>query len=146
MKAGDIVYYYNEWDWSIIKAQIEKIYDTNKCSKNMTDVFTVADLHMLDIVAKYGNTRMRSPGHTIRALDDLYISAQAAYEAIETKRRGKIDNYCKEISTLEDLLAFPLIHNLCDSECTDYEAVEAYQISVKELTGIDLNQTIRNKW
>lgn len=137
MHIGDIVYYYDQYRSIIVKAEIIRMQDTMVALGKMR---LIAGLRVISAVdTKYEPTSIYD-WYSNKTSNDLYKTAKAAYEAYKENCHKQVENYCKEISTLEDLLAFPLSHSLCDSEWTDYEAVKAYTIRAKELTGIDLNE------
>ena len=79
-------------------------------------------------------------GGTFGAAEDcIFDTKEAALDADSKRRQSKIDSYKSEIKTLEDLLRFPMNHCFNGDEYTDWEAMTAYQIRAKELTGVDLS-------
>lgn len=136
MHVGDIIYYYDEYQNIIVKAEIINLRDVIAFEKTIL----IAELRVMYAVdTNYEPTTIYNT-HVSKKVSDLYKTGKAAYEAYKEKCNREVENYCKEISTLEDLLIFPLAHVICEDEWTDYEAVKAYKIRAKELTGIDLNE------
>ena len=70
----------------------------------------------------------------------LSVGGIAGYsKAMEMYKMNKvIDEYCKEITNVEKLIAFPLKYVLNGGEYIDQAAVTAYKIMAKKLVGIDL--------
>ena len=135
--VGDIVYYYENWSDSIVKAKIERMYQT--VSKNCADMEDVAEVHAISAVGYEGDEIVSLPGGTCdKRFKDLYLTAQDAYDAYEKKQHKVIDEYCKEIANVEKLITFPLKHVLNGGEYADQAAVTAYKIMAKKLVGIDL--------
>ena len=144
MNIGDIVYYYEHWSDSLVKAKIENIYQTELCVKQSdTDSKTkitedVAKLKNICTVDYDGEKMYSFPGSCNRRIAELYTSAESAYNAYCIEQDKKIKKYCNEINTIEDLVKFPVNHCLNGEEYTNNEAYQAYKIKVKELVGIDL--------
>ena len=137
--VGDIVYYYENWSDSIVKAKIKKTYQTRMFSKNCADMEDVAEVCDISAVGYEGDEIVSLPGGTCdRRFKDLYLTAQDAYDAYEKKQHKVIDEYCKEITNVEKLIAFPLKYVLNGGEYIDQAAVTAYKIMAKKLVGIDL--------
>ena len=135
--VGDIVYFYENWSDSIVKAKIERMYQT--VSKNCADIEDVAEVHAISAVGYEGDEIVSLSGESCdRRCKDLYLTAQDAYDAYEKKQHKVIDEYCKEIANIEKLIAFPLKHVLNGGEYVDQAAVTAYKIMAKKLVGIDL--------
>jgi len=70
--------------------------------------------------------------------DHVFGTRKEALDAAEKEKQTAIENYKQEIKDLNDLLRFPLKHCFCGDEYTDENAVCAYKIRAKELTGLDL--------
>lgn len=144
MNIGDIVYYYENWSGSLVKAKIENIYQIGLYAKRFnTDIKTkitedVAKLKNICTVNPDGEEMYIFSGSCDRRVVELYTSAESAYDAYCIKQNNRIKKYCSEINTIEDLAKFPINHCLNGEEYTDYEAYQAYKIKVKELVGIDL--------
>lgn len=144
MNIGDIVYYYEHWSDSIVKAKIENIYQAELYAKQFnTDTKTkiaedVAKLENICMVDYDGEKTYSFPGSCDRRIVELYTSAKSAYDNYYKEQNKKIKKYCSEINTIEDLVKFPINHCLNGEEYTDNEAYQAYKIKVKEFVGIDL--------
>lgn len=70
--------------------------------------------------------------------DCVFSTRKEALDAAEKEKQTIIENYKQEIKDLNDLIRFPLKHCLYGDEYTDENAVCAYKIRAKELTGLDL--------
>lgn len=127
-KIGQVVYYHEVWSDSICSGIIESIETINN---------TIAiGLEDVGVVDKNCNIVCPTPGHTCREPKDLYPTVAAAYNDIERKNNLRVQQWCKEIKTVEDLVRFPLQHSLNGEEYTDHNARKAYQIRAKELLNI----------
>lgn len=142
MNIGDIVYYYEHWSDSLVKAKIESIYQTGLYAKHFgTDSKITEDVAKLKTICTvdYDGEEMYSfPGSCDRRMVELYTSVESAYDAYCIEQSKKIKKYCSEINTIEDLIRFPINHCLNGEEYTNNEAYQAYKIKAKELAGIDL--------
>ena len=144
MNIGDIVYYYEHWSDSLVKAKIENIYQTGLYAKRFdTNTKTkitedVAKLKTICTVDYDGEEMYSFPGSCDRRIVELCASAESAYDAYCIEQNKRIKKYCSEINTIEDLVKFPINHCLNGEEYTNNEAYQAYKIKVKELVGIDL--------
>ena len=144
MNIGDIIYYYEHWSNSIVKAKIENIYQTGLYAKRFDmDTKTkitedVAKLKTICTVDYDGEEIYSFPGSCDRRITELYTSSESAYDAYCIEQNKRIKKYCSEINTIEDLVKFPINHCLNGEEYTNNEAYQAYKIKVKELVGIDL--------
>ena len=142
MNIGDIVYYYEHWSDSIVKAKIENIYQTGIYSKQFnSDSNTTEDVAKLKNICTvdYDGEQMYSfPGSCDRSMVELYTSAESAYDSYYISQSKKIKKYCSEINSIEDLVRFPINHCLNGEEYTNNAACQAYKIKAKELVGIDL--------
>ena len=70
----------------------------------------------------------------------VFLSKEDCIKCYNKNFNDKVVNYCKSISTVEDLVTFMFNHCVsCAEEYTDWEAREACQIKAKELLGLDLN-------
>ena len=81
---GDIVYYYEHWSNSIIKARIDEIYEEEvyrKYDRIIVSTEDAAKLKTICTVDCNGEEMDRFPGSCSRRLVDLYPSAEAAYDA-----------------------------------------------------------------
>lgn len=72
--------------------------------------------------------------------ENIYLTRDAALRGAKKASEELVCKYKSEIKNLQDLLQFPLNHCFCGDEYTDWEAIEAYKIRVKELTGLVLTQ------
>lgn len=128
MKAGDIVYFYENWSDFVVKAKVKKVYRTG--------IEDAAEVCAISAVDCEGGQIVSLPGGSYdKRLKDLYPTAQSAYEK---KQHDIIVRYCKEITSVEKLITFPLKYALNGEEYTDWAAVTAYKIMAKKLVGIDL--------
>ena len=76
--------------------------------------------------------------------DIIYASSNVVFEYLddtcdylENQRQYKTSQYRLEIKTIEDLLRFPLIHQV-NGDIYDECALEAYKQKAKELCGVEL--------
>lgn len=142
MNIGDIVYYYEHWSDSLVKAKIESIYQTGLYAKQFNAdskiIEDVAKLKTICTVDYDGEEICSFPGSCDRRVAELYTSAESAYDAHCIEQSKRIKKYCNEINTIEDLVKFPTNHCLNGEEYTNNEAYQAYKIKAKELVGIDL--------
>ena len=142
MNIGDIVYYFEHWSNSLVKAKIENIYQTGLYAKHSdADSNIIEDVAALKTICTvdYDGEEMCSfPDSCNRRVAELYASVESAHHAHCIEQHKHIKKYCNEIHTMEDLVRFPLRHCLNGEEYTDNEAYEAYKMKVKELVGTDL--------
>lgn len=79
------------------------------------------------------------PSVTVQPVKSLYRSERACNQAKEDRSKALIQNYCKSIHTIEDLLKFCFEYNIgpcCDMQ--DWEARQAGIIRTKDLLGITI--------
>ena len=131
LKPNTIIYTYESWSKVVTRASI-----INICTVNNQLVYNIK---YLDVIDKNGHLVDKSFGSATKLASDLYYTAKECYDAIDAKNNKIINDYCKEIKTIEDLIDFPLHHCLIGEEYTDDEAVVAYKIKAKELLNIDLD-------
>lgn len=128
MEAGDIVYYYEYWSDSIIKAKVVEMGEYN-VKVSSIGVVTYDD----QLFVKFSEV-------STRRIDKLFSSAKEAYDIYYKKQNRCVESYCKQIYTVEDLINFPLNHCISnDKEYANKEARHAYINMVKELLGIEIN-------
>ena len=125
MKVGDTVYHYENWGGSVMRGVIKKI---SKYVKVEDDY----------VVNENGGEVCYCPNVTYRKKEQLYSSAEAAYEEQLKVQQNKIKEYCDQIKSIEDLVKFSIDHCLNGEEYTDYEARRAYINRVSDLLGIKL--------
>ena len=125
MKVGDTVYHYENWSRSVMRGVIKKI---SKYVKVEDDY----------VVNENGGEVCYCPGETYCKKEQLYSSAEAAYEEQLKAQQNKIKEYCDQIKSIEDLVKFSIDHCLNGEEYTDYEARRAYINRVSDLLGIKL--------
>lgn len=130
MNKGDIVYYYEHWSKSIIKARILKIYE-------IKDIL-VAKIESICFVSYDNQIIDNAYGVSDRPVLELFNSAKETYDFYYGKQKERIEEYSKEICTIEDLIDFPLKHCLFGEEYTDDAARQAYINMAKELLKIEL--------
>lgn len=130
MNKGDIVYYYEHWSKSIIKGRILKIYEVK-------DIL-VAKIESICFVSYDNRIIDNAYGVSNRPVLELFNSAKETYDFYYRKQKERIEEYSKEICTIEDLIKFPLEHCLFGEEYTDDAARQAYINMAKELLKIEL--------
>lgn len=130
MNKGDIVYYYEHWSKSIIKGRILKIY-------KVKDIL-VAKIESICFVSYDNQIIDNAYGVSNRPVLELFNSAKETYDFYYRKQKERIEEYSKEICTIEDLIKFPLEHCLFGEEYTDDAARQAYINMAKELLKIEL--------
>ena len=125
-KIGDIVYFEDTWAGSICMGVV------SWCS--VSDQMYLVDKK--NFVDRHGNNIGECFKHnSLKFKEGLLFSTIDEAFAASVKR---IEDYCEEIKTNNDLLRFPLEHCLFGCEYINFEAVKAYKIRCKDLTGIDL--------
>lgn len=130
MNKGDIVYYYEHWSKSIIKGRILKIYEVK-------DIL-VAKIESICFVSYDNQIIDNAYGVSNRPVLELFNSAKETYDFYYRKQKERIEEYSKEICTIEDLIKFLLEHCLFGEEYTDDAARQAYINMAKELLKIEL--------
>ena len=130
MNIGDIVYYYEHWSKSIIKARILKIYE-------IKDILA-AKIESICFVSYDNKIVDNAYGVSDRQVSELFSSAKEAYDFYYEKQKERIKEYSKEICTIEDLIKYPLTHCLFGEEYTDDAARQAYVNMAKELLEVEL--------
>jgi hypothetical protein len=128
LKIGQIVYKEEFWTQRIISAKVSTIDETG------------VRLDGLFYVKPNGKDfeHERFYGSTVGKFEDIYITAKEAYDAQKNKSKLKIEEYCNEVKTIEDLLNFPIKHSFGVEEYTNYEAIAAYKIMCKKIANIDI--------
>lgn len=120
-KNGDTVYVNSIWnkeDECIITGYVEQESSTGEC------------MYIVNSVTN---------GCTFGATDAcVFATKKEAHQANIRNIEDKIKKYKAEIKDINDLIRFPLKYCFNGEEYTDYEAMKAYKIRAKELTGIDL--------
>lgn len=127
MKTGDTVYVYEFWSENIVKATLKEPLENKGFH-----------IHYEGIVDRNGNIIDSFVGNSVRIFNDIWLTAKDAYLAVETRMNERINTYLDEINNIEDLVQFPLDHCFCGEEYTDYAAIDAYKIKVKEFLNIDI--------
>lgn len=118
-KIGDIVYVNGQWNVA------EKCQITEICSDSDEKEFY--RVQSIDDVGTFGARD-----------DNTFDSKEDAIAAFKNESMRHIAKYKTEIKDLKDLLEFPLNHCFNGEEYADYDAMEAYKIRAKELTGLTL--------
>lgn len=127
MEAGDIVYYYEYWSDSIIKAKVVEMGEYN-VKVSSIGVVTYDD----QLFVKFSEV-------STRRIDRLFSSPKEAYDIYYREQNRRVESYCKQICTVEDLINFPLNHCISnDKEYVNKEARHAYINMAKELLGIEI--------
>lgn len=128
MKVGDIVYFYETWSDAVIKGRVTNISELG------------TEVNCSCCVDEKGEEVCEQYGRTLRTKEELFFSAQEAYDTHAKQSHDKLCEYCKEIETVTDLIRFPLKHCLKGEEYTDQIARQAYEIRTKDLLGIDIRR------
>lgn len=123
---GDTVYFVENWTGNVIRGKVSKIHDDG--------VSATCEC----VVDTEGNSIYRSFGTSGARFEDLYSTAQEAFDGKNRKHLEQMSRYCDEITDVESLFKFALNHCLNGAEYTDDEAREAYIKKAKELLNIDL--------
>ena len=123
---GDTVYFIEKWTGNVLRGKVSKIYDDG--------VSATCEW----IVDAEGNSIDESFGTSGARFEDLYATAQEAFDGKNRKHLEQVSKYCDGIIDVESLLKFALNHCLNGAEYTDDEAREAYIRKAKELLNIDL--------
>ena len=132
LNAGDKIFVCEYWSQNIYQATVVKVYAENNTlyAQYTYDYLVDADGNEVTYGIHGGTSAAK--------FDDIWFSAKEAYTEIAARRAKIVKTYCDEIVTVKDLLEFPLNHCLDGEEYTDYEAIEAYKIKVKELLDIEV--------
>lgn len=123
---GDTVYFVENWTGNVIRGKVSKIHDDG--------VSATCEC----VVGAEGNSVDKSFGTSGAQFEDLYSTAQEAFDGKNRKHLEQMSRYCDEITDVESLFKFALNHCLNGAEYTDDEAREAYIKKAKELLNIDL--------
>ena len=127
MNVGDIVYYYEYWSDSIIKAKVVEMGEYN-VKVSSIGVVTYDD----QLFVKFSEV-------STRRIDRLFPSAKEAYNIYYKEQNKCVEGYCKQICTVEDLINFPLNHCISNNKgYANKEARHAYINMAKELLGIEI--------
>jgi len=127
VKIGDIVYSIEPWSGRIAKSQVTEIFAEGVRFKN------------LSFVDKDGKYIDRNFGLAGAAWDNLYPTAEEAYEGQKIKDEAAFREFCEQIETVEDLVRFALENELLPEANTQYNARRAYITRAKEL-GFDVEK------
>ena len=126
--VGDTVYFVENWTNNVIQGKISKIHNGG------------VSVTCQYIVDTEGNFIDKSFGTSGARFEDLYATAQEAFDGKNRKHLEWISKYCDEITDIESLLKFALNHCLNGEEYTDYAARAMYAEKAKELLDIDLEE------
>ncbi len=107
----------------------EKCKITKFLQKDSRTNKSVYALHSLDNLGSFASVE-----------ECIFKTKEDALKAYEESFNKLVEKYKNEIRTLEDLIEFPLSHCFCGEEYTEEEAMEAYKIRAKEITGIDIDK------
>lgn len=72
-------------------------------------------------------------------IENCYPTEKDLLEALKAEWDKKINEYCKSIRTVEDLVRFCYSHSFNAKEHTDWKAKKAAELRAKELLNIDLS-------
>lgn len=90
------------------------------------------------IQIEYNETTCEKDCYIIDTISNVVFAYKVdALEYRENQQQYKISQYCLEIKTVEDLLRFPLNHQINGDNCNGC-ALKAYIQKAKELCGIEL--------
>jgi len=120
-EINEVVYANSCWHTAEMCEIVDFIKNESSTHKN------VYKLHSLSFGGNFAITE-----------DYVFRTRKEALDAAEKERQTIIENYKQEIKDLNDLIRFPLKHCFHGDEYTDENAVCAYKIRAKELTGLDL--------
>ncbi len=118
----DIVFVNSTWNTA------EKCEVTGFVKKESSTGKPMYTLHSLDNQGTFAATE-----------DCIFDTRENAISAHEAAFKIKVESYCKQIKTLEDLVRFPVHNCINGDEYTDYSALEAYKIRAKEIADVDIS-------
>lgn len=86
--------------------------------------------------------KLRSPslGICYKSIEDCYKTEAELRQAMQIKKKERVQNYCESIKTVEDLVRFCYDNAMLAEEYTNWEARKAARIRAKELLGIELKE------
>lgn len=113
----DKIYYVSRSGEQVLKATIADIDG---------DILTLTENYIVDT---NGVPVLKIPGSfNAVGTDHLYPSADKAFLAMKEQSEKRIQHFCEEIKTIQDLIQFPLNHCIGHGEeYTDYDAQTAYK-------------------
>ncbi len=128
ISIGQTVYVIEHWTNHIVRCTVYKFLSDGvsikyECYVDSNDNF----------ICSFG-------GNSFARFENLYETAQSAFEVREHELLAKVEKYCKEITDVPSLLKFPLEHCLNGEEYTNYAAIKAYKTRAKQLLDIDLSE------
>lgn len=128
IKIGQKIWYQEHWSKRIVFAYVNKITTIND-SENEYVVQVTGDIRDDESIVGTVNLPLRY----------LFTTKDEAIAMVEQKNLKIVNKYKSEISSIADLIKFPLIHSFGAEEYTDYEAIKAYKERAAELgfTGLD---------
>ena len=124
--VGDTVYFIENWNVNVVRGHITKIHNAG---------VSIACECIVDAEDNFVNKTFGTSG---ARFEDLYATAQEAFDGKNRKHLEQMSKYCEEITDIKSLLKFALNHCLNGEEYTDDEARETYIEKAKELLDIDL--------
>ena len=118
IQQGQYVYYQQAWSNAIIKAQVIRLEGEDHSVAYLQDICYPAFDNKEKDEPAYGRTHL--------PLNRLYTSLEGLQSALAKKWEQDVQGYKDEITTKDDLVAFPLMHCFNGEEYTDKAAVRAY--------------------
>ena len=123
---------------------MEKVYfvDANSRDKNLYSGVFTDEIHKIKdkffyIMGAVTNesTGQRCYGFRRAFKEDCFDTLEELKEELKNRQLKIIDDYCKEIKTVEDLVIFATKHSLCNNDI-EYDALEAYKKRASDLLNI----------
>lgn len=133
-EVGQKVYTYDERSREVVKAEIIGSFSLNQRQ-------TPQMIHRLKYCYgsdKNGNFKTSLSGEYYVFEENIWRTAQDAYEEIKKRHEQDVKNFTEQIKTVSDLVLFPLQYPLFINP----EAEKAYKEKAKELIHIDLDELI----
>lgn len=122
IKIGQKIWYQEHWSQRIVFAYVNKITTIND-SENEYVAQVTGDIRDDESIG----------GTVTLPLRYLFTTKDEAIAMVKQKNLKIVNKYKSEISTIADLIKFPLIHPFGAEEYTDYEAIKAYKEKAAEL-------------
>lgn len=127
VKINDLVYIVSPHDDHVFGGRVEIISD---------DYIGVEVYEYYDASGKYSGKC--NCEHNAK-FENVFADIEGAVDTIKRNHSAVVEAYCNEIVDIESMIKFSMNHCLNGEEYTDWDAVKAYQIRVKELFNVDLN-------
>lgn len=129
-KINQRIYYYVKTTNTIFEAKIEDVHE----------LIDVVKIKITGIVNKNGTIIPCNTETKYTKSNNLYETIKAAYDAKEKYDNRQTELYANSIKSIEDLLYFPITHNIAieAGENIDKNAQKVYCQKAKELLNIDI--------